>query len=316
MDSASLLGFYEQMLRMRSTEEAIEELRGEGHVVGSVHLSCGQEAVAVGVIAERAPHDPVFGNYRGHGWAIACGVPPTKVIAELAGRADGVSGGRGGSAFFSAPEWGFFGENAIIGAQLPMAVGAALAARHDGSERVAITVFGDGAANQGAVSEAFNMAGAWKLPVVFVLENNVYSELTPIAAMVSDPDLSNRGEPFGIPGVRVDGNDPEAVAGVAATAIERAREGSGPTLIHADTYRITGHYIGDAESYRDKAELEGARAAEPLVVCRARLLDSGTSATVIEEVEHRVKAETEEAIATALAGPLSDGDRIMEHLYA
>jgi TPP-dependent pyruvate/acetoin dehydrogenase alpha subunit len=316
MGNERLLGLYEQMLRIRGTEEAIEELREDGHVVGSVHLSSGQEAVAVGVIAERAPHDPVFGNYRGHGWAVACGAPPEKVIAELAGRADGVSGGRGGSAFFSAPEWGFLGENAIIGAQAPIAVGAALAARHDGSDRVAITVFGDGAVNQGAVSEAFNMAGAWKLPVVFVLENNVYSELTPIAAMVSDPDLSRRGEAFGIPGARVDGNDVEAVAAAAAAAFEKARAGEGPTLIQADTYRIVGHYIGDAESYRDQAEVEEARKTEPLVVARARLAELGTPAASIEEAERRVEAELREAVSSALASPPSDPDQIQEHLYA
>jgi len=316
MDGTRLLGFYEQMLRIRGTEEAIEDLREDGQVVGSVHLSCGQEAVPVGVVAERSPQDPVFGNYRGHGWALACGAPPENVLAELAARALGVSGGRGGSAFFSAPEWGFYGENAIIGAQVPMAVGAALAARYDDSDRVAITVFGDGAANQGAVSEAFNMAGAWKLPVVFILENNVYSELTPIADMVSDPDLSRRGEPFGIPGLRVDGNDPEAVADAAGAAIRKARAGEGPTLIQADTYRIAGHYIGDAETYRDEAELEAARRAEPLVVARARLLELGVPAADVETTERRVEEELKTAVATALASPPSDPEKIREHLYA
>jgi TPP-dependent pyruvate/acetoin dehydrogenase alpha subunit len=238
-----LIALYEEMLRIRYTEEAIENLRAEGQIAGSVHLSSGQEAVPVGVVARRAEQDTVFGNYRGHGWAIACGAPPERVIAELAGRKDGVCGGRGGSAYFSAPEWGFMGENAIVGAQVPMAVGAALAARYDDSERVAIAVFGDGAVNQGAVYEALNMAGAWKLPVVFVLENNLYSELTPIAAMVADPDLWKRGDALGVFGTRVDGNDPIAVAGVAGAAIQKAREGDGPSLIQADTYRLAGHYI-------------------------------------------------------------------------
>jgi pyruvate dehydrogenase E1 component alpha subunit len=316
MKHERLMAFFEQMLRIRLTEEAIEKLREEGEIIGSVHLSSGQEAVAIGVAAERSPQDPIFGNYRGHGWAVACGVPPEGVIAELAGRAGGVSGGRGGSAYFSAPEWGFFGENAIIGAQVPMAVGAALAARYDQSERVAITVYGDGAANQGAVSEALNMAGAWKLPVVFIVENNVYSELTPIAAMVSDPDLSRRGEPFGVPGVRVDGNDPEAVAEVAKAAINQARDGGGPSLIEAATYRIAGHYIGDAESYRDEAELDAARRVEPIVVSRARLLEAGASENSISEVEERVEGELREAVSSALASPPSDLNKIKEHLYA
>jgi pyruvate dehydrogenase E1 component alpha subunit len=304
------------MLRIRRTEETIAELREAGEIAGSVHLSCGQEAVAVGVLSQRAEHDVVFGNYRGHGWAIACGVPPELVIAELTGRAHGVSGGRGGSAYFSAPEWGFMGENAIIGAQPPMAVGAALAARLDGSDRVAITVFGDGAANQGAVYEAFNMAGAWRLPVVFVIENNVYSELTPIAAMVANPDLSDRGEPFGIPGVTVDGNDPAAVAEAAAAALARARAGEGPTLIQAMTYRIVGHYIGDAETYRTADEVAEARTREPLVTVRARLMERGLGEQELDATAARVKDEIAAARDAALAGPFADVARLQEHLYA
>jgi TPP-dependent pyruvate/acetoin dehydrogenase alpha subunit len=307
---------YEQMLRIRRTEETIERLRADGQIAGSVHLSCGQEAVAVGVVARRQPQDPIFGNYRGHGWAIACGAPPEKVIGELAGRSIGVSGGRGGSANFSAPEWGFFGENAIVGAQAPMAVGAALAARFDESHRVAITVFGDGAANQGAVFEALNMAGAWKLPVVFILENNRYSELTPISATVADTDLSRRGEPLGVPGVRVDGNDPDAVAGVAATAFDAARAGRGPTLIEAETYRIAGHYIGDAESYRTQEELDEAKEDEPIVRLRARLLTDGLSEAELDAIELAVASEVSAAAEAALAAPLADVSMLTEHLYA
>lgn len=307
---------YEQMLRIRRTEETIAELREAGEIVGSVHLSCGQEAIPVGVCSQRREDDVVFGNYRGHGWAIACGAPPERVIAELCGRADGVSGGRGGSAHFSAPEWGFMGENAIIGAQPPMAVGSAIAAKLDGSDRVTITVFGDGASNQGGVYEAFNMAGAWKLPVVFVIENNVYSELTPIASMVANPDLSDRGEPFGIPGTTVDGNDPVAVAEATAAALERARAGEGPSLIQAMTYRIVGHYIGDAEVYRSREEVEAAKEREPLVVARARLLEQGMGEQDIDAIGERVEREIAAAREAALASPLADVTKIREHLYA
>lgn len=315
-EASALVRAYEQMARIRRTEEAIADLRDRGEIVGSVHLSCGQEAIPVGVVSQRAERDVVFGNYRGHGWAIACGVPVELIIAELTGRAAGVSGGRGGSANFTAPEWGFFGENAIIGAQPPMAVGAALASRFDGSDRVAITVFGDGAANAGGIYEAFNMAGAWKLPVVFVLENNLYSELTPIASMVADPNLSRRGESFGVPGVRVDGNDPLAVGAAAAAAISRARAGHGPTLIEAMTYRIVGHYIGDAETYRTREEVDDAKRREPLVVTRARLLHEGVAVEELEALERSVEGEVARAIEDALAGELADAAAVREHLYA
>lgn len=306
---------YEQMLILRAVEDAIGDLKAEGLVAGSVHQGSGQEAVPVGVVSQRAEEDLVFGNYRGHQWALACGVSPTALIGELCGRAIGICSGRGGSAQFTAPEVGFMGENAIIGAQVPMAVGAVLANRYDGSSRVAVTVFGDGASNQGAVFEAMNMAGAWRLPVIFVLENNVYSELTPIKAVTADVPLSRRGEPFGIPGVEVDGNDPLAVAEVAAAAFERARSGQGPTLIEAHTYRIVGHYIGDVESYRDADELEHAKQREPLVRARENLT-SAISEEEIATIEARAERVVAEAVAEVRAAAPADAGAVKEHLYA
>lgn len=307
----SLLEAYARMLVLRLVEEAISDLRERGDVSGSVHLGCGQEAIPVGMLSQRAEPDAIFSTYRGHGWALACGTPPEAVIGELAGRAIGASGGRGGSPHFSAPEHGFYGENAIIGAHVPMAVGAALASRHDGSERVALAVFGEGAINQGAVYEAFNLAGAWKLPVVFVIENNLYSELTPIESVVSDEPLYKRGEPFGIPGERVDGNDPLAVAKVARTAFDGARSGDGPCLIEAMTYRIVGHYIGDAETYRTEEEVEQAKRDEPLVRARAQL-----DASEVAAVDERVGAAVEAAVEQALAGEHASVDHVFDHLYA
>lgn len=303
------------MLRIRLTEEAVLALRLAGTIVGSVHLSNGQEAIPVGVVGARELQDVVFATYRGHGWALACGLPVASLLGEACGRASGVNGGRGGSAYMSAPDYGFYGENSIVGAGAPMAVGAALAARYDGSRRVAIAVFGDGALNQGSVHEAMNMASAFDLPVVFVCENNGYSELTRIEAMVKDPILSNRAEGYGIGGVRVDGNDPAAVRTVAAEAIARARAGGGPTLIEALTQRIVGHYVGDAETYRRAGELDGARDDEPLARLRRRFMEAGLDEAAIAELERPVRDEVEQAIGEATGSPFADQSTVLEHLY-
>lgn len=316
MPEFDLARAYESMVRIRRTEETISKLRVDGVLVGSIHLCNGQEAIPVGATSALGDRDVVFGNYRGHGWALACGVPPERLIAELAGRVSGISGGRGGSAYFTAPEFGFYGENAIIGAQLPQAVGAALAGRFDGTNRCVVTVLGDGAMNQGAVYEAFNLAGAMRLPVVFVLENNLYSELTPISAMVADPDLYRRGDPFGVPGRRIDGNDPATVATAVGEALDRARSGAGPSLIEAMTYRLAGHYIGDAQTYRSRAEVEAAAAKEPLVRARDALRAAGLGDTTIDAIDTRVGDEVAEATRSALAADPAPVAKVKEHLYA
>lgn len=303
------------MSRIRRTEEAIHSLWSVGAIVGSVHLSNGQEAIPVGVVGAREPQDAVFATYRGHGWALACGLPVVDLLAELCGRANGVNGGRGGSAYLSASDYGFYGENSIVGAGAALAVGAALAARYDNSRRVAIAVFGDGALNQGTVHESMNMASAFSLPVVFVCENNGYSELTRIEAMVKDPILSNRAAGYGIPGVRVDGNDPAAVRTIAAEAIARARAGGGPTLVEALTQRLVGHYIGDAETYRRPGELEAAREDEPLARLRRRFVEAGLTDAELLELEHPVHDEVGRAVAQATAGPLADPTTALEHMY-
>ncbi|MBM2621812.1 thiamine pyrophosphate-dependent dehydrogenase E1 component subunit alpha [Actinoplanes sp. LDG1-06] len=298
------------MWRIRALEETILELRLAGDIVGSVHLENGQEAVAVGACRQLRPQDAVFSTYRGHGWALARGVPPEKILAELLYRRTGVNGGRGGSAHFSAPEYGFYGENSIVGAGAPIAVGAALAAKFDGSGRVALTVFGDGAMNQGGVTEAMNLAAAMDLPVVFVCENNKYSELTPINDMVRNPDLSARAHALGIPAVRLDGNDPAQVAAAVGLAITTAEHGRGPTFIEAHTRRITGHYIGDAQTYRPPGELEADEKDEPIVRL-AKALNPDKQ----QEAEEKARQEIAAATERALAAPLADPSTAREHLY-
>src|SRR3954452_641016 len=305
----------EAMWRIRALEEEILRLRLDGPIVGSVHLSIGQEAIAVGVCSALEEQDAVFATYRGHGWAVARGVPPVGILAELLARQTGVNGGRGGSAYFSAPEHGFYGENSIVGAGAPIAVGAALAATYDGSGRDAVTVFGDGAMNQGGVTEAMNLAAARSLPVVFVCEKNKYYELTPIDAMVRTPDLAARAEALGIPAVHVDANAPAEVAAAASVAVQAARQGTGPTFIEAATRRIVGHYVGDVQHYRPEGELERDTAREPIVRLKRVLVASGVPEQTIDAVERRVRAEIDAAVEQALAPPPADVTRVEEHIY-
>ncbi|OLT15459.1 acetoin dehydrogenase [Pseudonocardia sp. CNS-139] len=304
-----------QVWRMRAFEEKVRELRLAGDAVGSIHLGIGQEAIPVGVSGLVQPQDAVFATYRGHSWAIACGVPPEALFAEILGRATGVNGGRGGSAHLTAPAYRFFGENSIVGAGAPIAVGAALAGRFDGSNRVAFTVFGDGAMNQGSVHEAMNMASAMKLPVVFVCENNTWSELTPIAEMVGDPELYKRAAAYGMPGERIDGNDPAVVRERVGAAFALARAGGGPTLVEAMTARLVGHYIGDVEQYRRPGELDEARRHEPAVKLAEQLRAAGAGEDTIAGAESEARAEMEKAAADALAAPLADPATAKEHLY-
>lgn len=303
--------FFRGMLTIRVFEEEVRRLRLEGQIVGSVHLCIGQEAIYVGACAALTNQDLVFATYRGHGWALARGVPSMALFAEMLGKSSGVNGGRGGSAFLSAPAWGFYGENSIVGGGAPVAVGAALAARFDGSNRVVIGAFGDGAMNQGSVHEALNFAAVFDLPVVFVLENNGYSELTPIADMVKNDRLYARSSAYGMPGCRVDGNNPEHVRAAVHAAAARARAGLGPTLVECMTERLVGHYIGDPELYRKPGELDRALKRDPLVLA-AQLVDSDQATHISTEVH----SEIADALASALAQPFADPLTVLEYLYA
>lgn len=313
-EHATDLTWYRAMLRIRKFEEQVLELRRAEEIVGSVHLCNGQEAIYVGATSVLRPTDAVFATYRGHGWAIACGSPLSGLFGELMGRSSGVCGGRGGSAYFSDPDNGFFGENSIVGAGSPIAVGAALAAKFQHADRVSVSAFGEGAMNQGSLHEALNFAAAFDLGVVFVCENNRYSELTPTVKMVRSDRMSDRAAAYGIRGVRVDGNDPAAVASAVGEAVAAAREGGGPTLVEAMTHRIVGHYIGDAEQYRAPGELEEARADEPLARV-ARLLQDQGAAADREAVDAEVEAEIAEALDAARKAPMADPSTAREGVY-
>jgi pyruvate dehydrogenase E1 component alpha subunit len=308
---------YIQMLRIRVFEETVAELRASNDIVGSVHLCNGQEGIYAGVVAALdLTRDRVFPTYRGHGYTIACGAPPREVFAELLGRATGINGGRGGSAYHFAPQYGQYGENSIVGAGAVIASGAALAAQYDGSGRIAVASFGEGAMNQGSVHEAFNFASARKLPVLFIVENNLYSELTPTTDMVSVDSLFRRASPYGMPGVRINGNNVLHVYKTVKEAARRARSGEGPAIIEAMTERLVGHYIGDAQVYRAEGEIESAAEREPLVVTARDLQAQGADPAHLEAIQKQIREEMAEAAAKALGDPVADPRTVEEHIYA
>lgn len=304
------------MWRIRIFEDKVTALCGSGDIRGSVHLCTGQEAGPVGASDALAGGDALFATYRGHGWAIARGAPLRPMFAELLGRATGVNGGRGGSAYLSAPQYGFFGENSIVGGGAAHAVGAALAGRYDGTDRLAAAVFGDGAMNQGAVHEAMNFAAMASLPVLFLCENNQYSELTPTREMVRNDRLTDRAAALGIPAARINGNDPAAVREAVCDLAEAAREGGGPAFVELITQRLVGHYVGDVQQYRSRDELEDAQRNEPIARAVDGLTQAGVLAADISALETAARDEVEQAATDALADPAPDTDQVREHVYA
>ncbi len=305
------------MERIRFFEETVSELRKASIIVGSVHLGNGQEAIAVGAVGARRAGDRVVATYRGHGWALACGVSAVSLFAELLGRESGVNRGRGGSAHLNAIDADFLGENSIVGAGAPIACGAALSAKREGAGRAVIVVFGDGAMNQGAVHESMNFASYLNLPVVFICENNRYSELTPIDEMVRMKELYRRADAYGFPSRRIDGNDVDVVRAAVSEYLELARRGEGPALIEAMTQRIVGHYYGDLQGYRPRGEVTQALLEEPIVRARAALIASGVAtANDLAALSARVRAEIDAAATAAQAAPLASAVNVREHLYA
>ena len=313
----SKVGLYRLMLTIRRFEELAQDLRGDDFVAGSLHLCCGQEAIPVGACAILGPEDRVVATYRGHGWAIARGVPFADLFAEICGRATGTNGGRGGAAYLTSPQHGFVGENSIVGAGVPIANGLAFAARARETGGVAVVSFGDGATNQGATHEGLAMAAAQSLPVILVCENNGWSEMTPITAMTRVPDLAFRAEGYGIPGIVVDGNDPVEVAAAVAEGRDRARHGEGPTFLECKTSRIYGHYNADVEHYRSKEDKEAAQAADPVRRIRDRLLDEAEiSRDELDRLDRDVELELGRARAEALEAPFADPSTARDHVWA
>lgn len=274
---ASPVEQYARMAEIRDFEERVNGLFAEGLIHGTTHLCLGQEALAVALAAVLRPTDIVTATYRGHGIALALGMSPRSVLAEIMGKAEGCTGGLGGSMHLCDMTVGLLPTFAIIGGGIPVAAGAALAFQNRGEDSVAVAVFGDGAANIGAFHEALNLAAVWKLPVVFVLDNNVYGEYSRIDLTTPFEDLHVRATSYAIPGVQVDGMSVETLMPVLQTAIDRARAGDGPTLIEAKTYRFAGHSRADTAPYRPEGELETWKKRDPLVVTRAEMVAAGAA---------------------------------------
>jgi pyruvate dehydrogenase E1 component alpha subunit len=307
VDAATLLRWYEQMAVIRGTEKAAHDLFLRGLVKGTTHLAAGHEAVAVGASAALRPDDYVFATYRGHHHAIARGATPEGCLAELMQRHTGVCRAKGGSMHLTQADHGMMGSYAIVGAHLPMAAGAAWSARLRGSGQVAVAFFGDGATNIGAFHEALNLAAVWKLPVLFVCENNRYMEYTAIHTVTAVPNpAADRAAANGMPGVVVDGNDVVAVQAAVAQAVERARSGAGPTVIEALTYRHFGHSRTDPATYRPVEEVEEWMARDPMLVARGRLLDQGMPEADLDAAAERAAAVVTAAVRAAQAAPPAD----------
>ncbi|MDO8485736.1 MAG: thiamine pyrophosphate-dependent dehydrogenase E1 component subunit alpha [Candidatus Limnocylindrales bacterium] len=298
IDRETQLRMYRIMVDCRTFEERAQELFFEGLVRGTTHLGIGQEAVAAGVAAAMRNDDYTFCTYRGHNHTLARGVPMAPIFAELFGRATGLMGGKGGSMHLTSVKHGAMGSYAIVGAHLPIALGAAWSAQYRKSGQVAVCFFGDGTTNIGAFHEALNMAAVWKAPVVFFCENNQYMEYTPIREVTAvEHPAADRAAAYGLDSILVDGNDVEVVHRVAKTAIDRARAGDGPSLIEAVTYRHGGHSRADPGKYRPDDEVAAWKARDPVPAYRQQLLAQGVGETELEAID----GDAREAVAAAEA---------------
>lgn len=309
-------GRLERMIEIRNTEQAIQQMFNDGHVRGSTHLSNGQEAVSVGLASAIRPTDKVTCTYRGHGAALALGVTPLEVIGEIAGKVVGCAGGLGGSMHLVGTDVGLFPTFAIIGAGVPVAIGAALTAKHNGTDDLAVAIFGDGSVNIGAFHEGLNLAAIWKLPVIFVIENNLYGEYTRIQLSTPVLDLAERAASYAMPSEIVDGQDVDAVAAAVGRAAERARSGGGPTLLEMKTYRYSGHSKSDPATYRPAGELDEWLKRDPIDIAAAKLVASGTSESGIDELRQKVKATVDQAVADAIAADAPGQAELLSHVRA
>ena len=317
MTGPELLHLYRTMLLLRRFELTAQDLYRRGSIPGFIHLYVGEEAVAAGVCAHLNREDYITSTHRGHGHALAKGVPPREVMAELWGRATGCSRGRGGSMHLYDPDHGLLGTNGLVGAGIPIAAGAALASKLRGSGQVAVSFFGDGAVNHGAFHEGINLASAWSLPAIFVCENNLYATETPFAIATRNQDVASRGPAYSIPSLSVDGNDVQAVWAAAGDAIRAAREGKGPALIECRTYRFLGHHEGDPGiGYRTKEEVEAWKKRCPIARARAHLVDqAGLPESEVRALETEVEATIADAVRFADASPWPAAGEALHNVF-
>ena len=303
-----LLKFYEDMLLIRRFEEKAGQLYGLGLIGGFCHLYIGQEAVAVGLQSALTEADSVITGYRDHGHMLLCGIPPKDVMAELTGRAAGISKGKGGSMHMFSVEHKFYGGHGIVGAQVSLGAGLAFSHKYNEDGGVCLAYFGDGAANQGQVYEAFNMAELWKLPIIFVIENNQYAMGTSVNRASSEDQLYRRGESFRIPGLQIDGMDVLASRGAAEEALAWVRAGKGPVILEMKTYRYRGHSMSDPAKYRSRDEVQAVRDKSDPIEHVKKLLTEGHGAKEedFKAIEQRIRKQVAEAADFAESTPEPD----------
>jgi len=318
LSEEQLLNLYRTMLVIRRSEEQLAKSHAAGLVHGACHTYVGEEAIATGVCAHLRPEDAVFSTHRGHGHALAKGVPPAELIAELYGRVTGCSRGRGGSMHLFAPEVGMMGTSGIVGPCILQATGAGYSFKLLKKDNVGVAFFGDGAANNGAFHEGINLATIWKLPVIFVCENNLYATEVPFAEASGNPNVGDRGRAYGLPSVIVDGNDVLAVYEAAGEAVRRARAGEGPTLIEGKTYRTRAHAEGMRDGgYRTQEEVDSWKARDPLTQHRKRLLDQEiTGEQELIALERDVQAQIEAAAEFAKNSPWPDPATAAQYIFS
>ena len=310
------LEWYRKMLTIRAFEEKLDQLFGQGLLRGTSHFCIGQEASAVGACAALGPGDYVTSTHRGHGHCIARGGDPRRMLAEIFGKKDGYCQGKGGTQHMASLEIGFLGSNGITGGGIPIATGAALSSKLLKTGLVALCFFGDGAANQGAFHESLNMAGLWKLPVIYCCENNLYAMGTPMTLAFAKPDIAGRAACYAMPGVKVDGNHVLEVHSAVRAAVQRARSGEGPSLIEIDTYRQLGHSRSDARHYRTREEEAEWRRKDPILAWQEMITEHGM---LSEEQDERIRASVaaamDEAVRFSQESPVLDFSEARQGTY-
>lgn len=312
-----LVEIYEQMVRIRLFEEEMKGLYFRGVVPGTMHLYIGQEAVAVGVCANLRKDDYVISTHRGHGHSIAKGIELKKISAELLGKVTGCCRGRAGSMHLSDPTHGLLYSSAIVGAGVPLAVGVGLSIKSKGTNQVAVAFFGDGASNTGDFHEGLNLASVWKLPVVFVCENNLFAISMSVRRSTSVQDIAIRASAYNMPGEIVDGNDVIATYKATKHAVERARKGGGPTLVECKTYRWLGHFVGDVEQpYRSKEEIEVWKKKCPIKRLEVKLIGDGVlTEDSIRKIGDKVQKQVQEAVEYAIASPYPSHEELDKFVF-
>ena len=312
-----LLDMYRIMVRIRRFEERVSQEFAAGNIPGSVHVYIGEEAVATGAIAHLRTDDYIMSTHRGHGHLIAKGGQTNRMMAELFAKKTGYCQGKGGSMHIADLDIGMLGAAGIVGSGIPIATGAGLSARLRGTDQVTICFFGDGASNIGRFHEGINLAAVWKLPVIFICENNLWAVSVPTSTSLAIDDIADRGVGYGIPGVVVDGQDAMAVYDTVGEAVARARKGEGPTLIEAKTYRYRGHFEGDAGTYRPKEEIEKWMARDPVRIFQEQLINTkGLTVKQAEEIDREILAEIDKAVQFAKESPFPEPEEALNNVYA